>query len=81
MTWQLPPKSASQDTKHPGGVPRIKRAMSGEQTRLVPGNCRVLSGQLARNISRNAGKYPRNGWHNSQEASGQLTLKFAQQFL
>ena len=56
-------------------VRRSIRAISHESSGHSPGNCRALSEQLPRNISRNAGECPRNGWRNSKEASGQLPGK------
>jgi len=64
----------------PRSVRRSIRATSDESSGHLPGNSRAVSEQSPEKISYNAGECPRSGWCNSQEASGQLPLKSAQQF-
>jgi len=64
----------------PCGVRRSSRATSDESSGHSPGNSGAVSEQLPENISCNAGKCPRSGWRNNQEAYRQLPPKSAQQF-
>jgi hypothetical protein len=54
-------------------------AASGESSRQLPGNFRVVSAQLAGNASHNAGEYPHHGWRNGSQVAWQFPLKSTQQ--